>query len=62
MKDKDSNYIEIDGVKFTLTVDEEKLKHIEMMPKCEIRFDDEGKPYEVCIETEECIIKMMNGN
>ena len=31
--DKDSNYIEIDGVKFTFTVDEEKLKHTEMMTK-----------------------------
>ena len=34
----------------------------EMMPRREIRFDDKGKPYEVSIETEEDVIKIINGN
>lgn len=54
---------EINGVTFTFVMDEKKIApgEISLMPRCEMRLDENGKPYVVNVEQEEAIIDMING-
>ena len=61
MKEKDS--IEINGITFTVKTDEQKIApgEFNLTPRYEMRFDENGEPYHVNVDTEEAIINMING-
>jgi hypothetical protein len=54
--------ITINGIEFTFTSDPEKLKNISPMPRVELRRGEDGTCYHHNLDTEEAIIKMINGS